>query len=173
MTVIPPLAPVRAEPDTGVLSGSTIRVVLAENHVLMRRGVRRLLDAEEDVEVVAEVADLASVASCVHEQRPDVLVHDLRLPGGSSIDAIAPLREREPQTQIVMMTMEDSPAFAMRVLAVGALGCVTKQLADQELLQAVRAAAHGERYVSPRIAPRLRVCATEDAMTRPAQQSLL
>jgi two-component system response regulator NreC len=176
MTVIPLLAPVRAEPDTGASGRSPIRVVLAEDHALVRQGLRRLLDAEEDVEVVAEVADLAAVASCVHEQRPDVLVHDLRVPGGSSIDAIAPLREREPQTQIVMMTMEASPAFATHALDAGALGFVAKELADQELLHAVRAAARGERYVSPRIAPRPRARATAGAMTRPsrqAQQSLL
>jgi two-component system response regulator NreC len=132
-----------------------VTVVLADDHKLMRRSLRLLLDGEEGVEVIAEASDLDSVMHRVQSERPQVLVLDLGLPDGSSIEAIGQLRERAPETQIVALTMEDSPVFAQRALAAGALGFVAKELADDELPQAVRAAARGEEYISPRMAPRL------------------
>jgi len=140
-------------------ASSPIRVVLADDHDLVRSSVRRLLDAEENVEVVAEAGDLASVVRLLERHRPCVLVLDLRLPRGSGVETIDSLLERVPGTRIVVMTMESNPAFAQRALAVGALGFVAKELADDELPGAVRAAASGERYVSPRVAPRLRLVA--------------
>jgi two-component system, NarL family, response regulator NreC len=132
-----------------------VTVVLADDHELMRRSLRLLLDGEEGVEVIAEASNLDSVMHRVQSERPQVLVLDLGLPDGSSIEAIGQLRERAPETQIVALTMEDSPVFAQRALAAGALGFVAKELADDELPEAVRAAARGEEYISPRMAPRL------------------
>jgi two-component system response regulator NreC len=136
-------------------AASPIRVVLADDHALMRRSVRLLLDGEEGVEVIAEATDLASVARHVRGHRPHVLVLDLNMPGGSSIEAIGQLREGSPETQIVVMTMEDSAVFAQRAFAAGAVGFVAKDLADAELPEAIRAAARGEEYVSPRVSARL------------------
>jgi two-component system, NarL family, response regulator NreC len=136
-------------------SASPVRVVLGDDHALMRRSLRLLLDGEKNVEVIAEASDLASVLRQVQDDPPDVLVLDLGMPDGSSVEAIGQLRERVPKTQIVALTMEDDPVFAQRALAAGALGFVVKELADDELPQAVRAAARGEEYVSPRMAPRL------------------
>jgi two-component system response regulator NreC len=132
-----------------------IRVVLADDHRLMRRGLRLLLDTEHDVEVVAEADDIASVVRHVHNDQPEVLVLDLGMPGGSSIEAISSLRKQVPKTHIVVLTMEESPVFAQRTFAAGAVGFVTKDRADGELAQAVRAAAKGEEYISPRVAARL------------------
>jgi two-component system response regulator NreC len=132
-----------------------ISVVLADDHALMRRSLRLLLDGEEGVEVIAEASDLNSVVHHVQSDRPQVLVLDLSMPDGSSIEAIGQLRELAPETQIVALTMEENPVFAQRALAAGALGFVAKELADDELPQAVRAAARGEEYISPRMAPRL------------------
>jgi two-component system, NarL family, response regulator NreC len=145
-----------------------IRVLLADDHALMRRSLRLLLDGEEDVEVVAEADDLAAVARHVQGHRPHVLVLDLGMPNGSSIEAIGRLRERAPDTQIVVMTMEENPVFAQRAFAAGALGFIAKDLADAELPQAVRAAARGEEFVSPRLAARLDALQrslTDDALT--------
>jgi two-component system response regulator NreC len=132
-----------------------IRVVLADSHALMRRSLRLLLDGEDDVEVVGEAEDLASVVRHVEGDQPQVLLLDLSMPGGSSVEAIGQLRERVPATQVVALTMEDDPVFAQRALAAGALGFVAKELADEELPPAVRAAARGEEYISPRVAARL------------------
>jgi len=118
----------------------------------MRRGLRLLLAQEEDVEVVAEAGDLATALEDVYRHHPRVLVLDLLLPDGSGLDAIAPLRAREPGTQIVCLTMQDSPAFAKRAVAAGAIGFVLKDTAEVELGDAVRLAARGERYMSARMA---------------------
>jgi two-component system response regulator NreC len=142
----------RADP---AVEASPIRVVVADDHSLIRRSVRLLLDGEQDVELIAEAGDLAGAASHVQGKHPHVLVLDLSMPGGSSIEAIGHLREEVPETQIVVMTMDDSPVFAQRALAAGALGYVSKEMADSELPRAVRAAANGEQYVSPRLATRL------------------
>jgi two-component system response regulator NreC len=133
----------------------TIRVVLADDHVPMRRSLRLLLDGEEGLEVVAEADDNASAGRHVRLHQPHVLVLDVGLRDGSSIEAIRTLSDRAPQTRIVVLTMEDNPIFAQRALTAGAVAFVTKDLADAELPQAVRAAALGEEYVSPRVAARL------------------
>ncbi len=145
-----------------------IRVVLADDHALMRHSLRMLLDGEEGVTVIAEADDMAGVTRHVIGQEPHVLVLDLNMPGGSSIEAISRLRERAPDTKIVVMTMHEDPAFAQRAFAAGALAFVAKELADEELPAAVRAAARGEEFVSPRIAARLDAlhrALTEDALS--------
>ena len=143
------------EDDSPASDAAPIRVVLADDHAMMRRGLRRLLDREDDVEVIAEAADLSSALESARKERPHVLVLDLGMPDGCSIDAIGELRERIPETQVVVITMQDSPVFAQRAFAVGAVGFVAKDLADGELPQAVRAAARGQEYISPRVSVRL------------------
>src|ERR1700761_1641320 len=129
-----------------------IRVVLADDHALVRRSLRLLLQGEDDVEVVAEACDIDSVVRHVHGHAPQVLVLDLQMPGGSSIEASRRLRERVPETEIVVLTMEQSPAFAQRAIDAGAVGFVLKDRADTELPEAVRCASRGEEYVSSHVA---------------------
>lgn len=145
------------ETETAPLSISRlpIRVVLADDHALLRRTLQLLLDGEDDVEVIAQARDLEEVGRYVHEHHPSVLVLDLGMPDGSSIEKVGELREQAPDTQIVVLTMADNPVFAQRAFANGALGFVSKDLADSELAEAVRAASQGERYISPRVARRL------------------
>jgi two-component system, NarL family, response regulator NreC len=134
----------------------------------MRSSLRQLLDHEQDVEVIAEASDLEIVLRHVRDQRPHVLVLDLSLSGGSGSEAIGELRDRAPATEIVVLTMEDNPVFAQRAFVAGALGFVLKDLADIELPQAIRAAARGEEYISPRVATRLDALhrtLTEDKLT--------
>lgn len=149
------VAPAPTDTDLHPRAPSPIRVVLADDHAMTRRGLRLLLEGEEGVEVIAEADDMRSAERHVHGHRPHVLVLDLRMPGGSGIEMIRELRERSPDTQIVVITMDDDPVFARHALAGGALGFVLKELADSELSQAVRAAARGEEYLSPRVAARL------------------
>jgi len=151
-----------ADPDapSGEIAdvAAAIRVVLADDHVPMRRSLRLLLDGEEDVAVVGEADDLASVVGYVQRCRPSVLVLGVGMPGGScgaGGEAIRRLRARAPATQIVLVTMDESPVLAQSALAAGALGFVVKDLADEELAPAIRQAARGEQYVSPRVASRL------------------
>jgi two-component system, NarL family, response regulator NreC len=142
------LAPEPPKPDA---EPGVIRVLLADDHALMRRTLRLLLDEEHDIEVVAEAEDLASVMRHVAEHRPQAVALDLGITDGSNSEAICLLRERAPQTQIVIVTMEENPVFAQRALDAGAIGFVSKDLADEELPEAIRRAAHDEQYVSPRI----------------------
>jgi DNA-binding NarL/FixJ family response regulator len=117
----------------------------------MRRSLRLLLSAELRVEVVAESDELSTVARCVSDYRPDVLVIDLSMSNGTSLEVIRRLRDVAPDTQIVVLTMDESRVFAEEANDAGALGFVIKQSADGELVQSVRNAARGETYVSPRV----------------------
>ena len=145
---------------------AAIRVILAEDHEVMRRGLRRVLDAAGDIEVIAEGDDLAAVMRHVQMQRPNVLVLDLNMGAGSGIEAIRLLREGVPATEIVVLKMDESAAFAQHAIDAGAIGFVLKDTADTELPEAVRRAARRREYVSPRVAPRLhaRRQATGDAL---------
>lgn len=127
-------------------------MVLADDHAAVRRNLRLLLDGEDDFEVIAEAADLSTVMRHVHGHLPHVLVLDLGLPNGSSIEAIRRLRTQVPDTEIVVMTMETSAVFAQQAIDAGAVGFVLKERADGELPTAVRHAARGEEYISPQVA---------------------
>jgi two-component system, NarL family, response regulator NreC len=131
---------------------SSIRVVLADDHAAVRRNLRLLLDGEGDVEVIAEAADLSTVIRHVHGHLPHVLVLDLEMPNGSSIETIRQLRAQVPDTEIVVITMDTSAVFAQQAIDAGAVGFVLKNKADGELPAAVRNAARGEEYISPQVA---------------------
>ena len=142
-------SPVAREPE------QPIRVVLADDHALMRRSLRLLIESEPDLEVIAEASDLETVMRHVREHRPHVLVLDLGMPNGSSVEAIRRLRVEVPSTEIVVLTMEESPAFAQQALGAGATAFVLKERSDEDLPDAVRRAARGQHYVSPRVAANL------------------
>jgi two-component system response regulator NreC len=132
-----------------------VKIVIADDHAVVRSGLRMLLDSEDGLEVAAEAGDLDSARRYVRGHHPDVLVLDLNMPGGSSPDAIPGLREEFPETQIVVLTMQDDPAFAREAMRAGALGYVLKEAADAELVEAVRDAAAGRTYLHPRLGARL------------------
>jgi two-component system response regulator NreC len=132
-----------------------IRVVLADDHTMMRRTLRLLLESEDDLEVIAESGDLETAMRHVRERCPQVLALDLGMPNGSSIEAIRRLREELPGTEIVVLSMEESPVFARQAVDAGAIGFVLKDMADEDLPEAVRRAASGLHYVSPRVAASL------------------
>jgi two-component system response regulator NreC len=144
-----------SENVAGDESGSTIRVVIADDHSVVRRGLRQLLEAEGDFEVVAEAGDIAGARRYVRGHHPNVLVLDLNMPEGSSLDAVPDIRAEAPDTQIVILTMQDEPAYARRALGAGALGYVLKDAADEELVEAVRRAAAGDPYLNPRLGARV------------------
>ncbi len=127
-----------------------IRVVIADDHSLLRRGLRQLLE-DEGIEVVAEAGDVDTARRYVRGHRPDVLVLDLNMPGSPSLEAIPWIRRESPETQIVVLTMQNEPAYARQALSAGALGYVLKESADAELVEAVRAAVAGDSYLNPRL----------------------
>lgn len=149
------LAPV---PDSKPDAWATepIGIVLADDHAAMRQSLRMLLDGESDLVVLAETDSLQSVAGHIRTHNPDVVVLDLGMPShGSGIEALTRLSREARGTSIVVLTMNDNPAFAKRALDNGATALVLKELADSDLPEAVRNASRSRRYVSPLLAAKL------------------
>src|SRR5207342_453321 len=115
---------------------SEITILIADDHTVVRQGLRMLIDNEAGLQVVAEAGTVPDTERLTRAHRPAVLVLDLNMPGGSSLDAIPRLREDAPDTAIVVLTMQDDPAFARQALQAGARGFVLKEAADEELLEA-------------------------------------
>jgi two-component system response regulator NreC len=133
-----------------------VKIVIADDHAVVRRGLRLLLDAEEGFEVVAEAGDVDDALRYTRAHRPQVLVLDLNMPGSlTSLEAIPQLGESTPETRVVVLTMQEDPEFARQALGGGAAGYVLKEAADHELVEAIRAAAAGDTYLNPRLGARL------------------
>jgi two-component system, NarL family, response regulator NreC len=133
----------------------TITIVLADDHSVVRSGLRLLLEAEDDMEVVAEAGDVNAARHFVLGHKPTVLVLDLNMPGGSSLEAIPRVAEISPDTVVVVLTMQEDPAFAREALQAGARGYVLKHAAGTELVQAIRAAAGGGTWLNPDLGARM------------------
>lgn len=133
---------------------SSVRVVLADDHRVVRAGLRLLLDREPGIEVVAEAGTVPDAAEITAGAKPDVLVLDLNMPGGrtsTSLELLPGLAASAPDTAVVVLTMQDDPGMAREALAAGARGYVLKEAAGAELVTAIRAAARGGSYLNPRL----------------------
>jgi two-component system response regulator NreC len=133
-------------------------VVIADDHTVVRQGLRMLIDNEDGLQVIAEAGSVPDAERLTRAHRPTVLVLDLNMPGGSSLEAIPRLCA---ETAVVVLTMQDDPAFARQALQAGALGFVLKEAADEELLGAIKLAAAGDTYLNPRLGARLAVAPPE------------
>lgn len=134
----------------------SIRIVLADDHGVVRTGLRLLLDGEQDMEVVGEAGDVDGMLRTVLGHKPDVLVLDLNMPGSlTSLEALPGIVERSPDTATVVLTMQEDPEYARRALRAGAVGYVLKEAADAELVEAIRRAAAGDTYLNPSLGARL------------------
>lgn len=132
-----------------------VTIVLADDHQVVRQGLRMLLEAEDGFAVLDEAGDVDTALRKVLAYHPRVLVLDLNMSGRPSIEAIPRVREISPNTGVVILTMQDSPALARDALNAGALGYVLKESAHTELVHAVRRAAESLPYVTPELAARL------------------
>jgi two-component system, NarL family, response regulator NreC len=130
-------------------------IVIADDHTVVRQGLRLLMDADDTLQVIAEAGTVPDAERLTRAHRPTVLVLDLNMHGESGLDAIPRIREAAPETGIVVLTMQDDPGFARQALQTGALGFVLKEAADEELLEAIHLAAQGETYLNPRLGGRL------------------
>jgi two-component system response regulator NreC len=149
------LAAVQGSVPEGDAEMLATTIVLADDHTVVRNALRMLLDAEPGFEVVAEAGDAEAAIRYVRGHKPNVLILDLNMPGRSSLEAVPDIQEASPQTEIVVLTMQNEPAFARRALQAGARGYVLKEAADAELVQAVRSAAAGDTYLQPALGARL------------------
>ncbi|HET9153182.1 MAG TPA: response regulator transcription factor [Solirubrobacterales bacterium] len=128
-----------------------ITVVLADDHNVIRVGLRTMLEAETDLRVIGEAADSAGAARLARDRRPDVLVLDLHMPGADPARDIQRLRASLPDTAVVMLTMQSDPRKARELLRAGAAGYVLKQAAERKLTEAIRIAAGGGSYIDPEL----------------------
>ena len=138
-----------------------IRLLVADDHVVLRAGLRMLLDVQHDITVAGEAGDGAEVLRKARELQPDVVLMDLTMPGPPSGDVIREVLRACPQTRVLVLTMHDDPAYLASAMAAGAAGYVVKKVADSELLSAIRAVHAGRTFVdltqsldtAPRAAP--------------------
>ena len=135
--------------------GDAIRIVLAEDHAVVRSALRMLLDAEPDLQVVAEAGDVDATVRYVRGHQPDILILDLNMPGGPSLKAVPEILGASDATRIVVLTMQSDPVFAREAMQAGVLGYILKDAADSELVKAVRLASQGKTYLQPELGARL------------------
>jgi len=132
-----------------------IRVLIADDHPIVRDGLRGMLTAEPDFEVVGEAADGAEALALVESLSPDVVLMDLRMPGVGGLEAIQALAERRSPTRVLVLTTYDSDRDVLPALGAGATGYLLKDAPRPVLLQAIRAASRGETVLAPSVATRL------------------
>jgi two-component system, NarL family, response regulator NreC len=145
---------------TEQLNHKPLTVVLADDHVVVRSGLRLLLESEPRLRVVGEAGDVMRALEAIEELPPDVLVLDLHMPGESSLAAIPRIREQHPDTRVIVLTAQRDPSFAAEALRLGASGYLPKEAAEAQLLEAIRVAAEGGTYLEPQLGARLAAVAT-------------
>jgi two-component system response regulator NreC len=143
-------------------------VALADDHAVVRSGLRMLLESEEGLAVVAEAGTLDEIQGAVDESGPDVLLLDVHMRGGASLDLIPDLSS---STHVLVLTMQDDPEYARTAMRLGARGYLLKEAEDAELLQAVRTVADGGTYLAPALAGRL--LASGDGELTPRERDVL
>jgi two-component system, NarL family, response regulator NreC len=149
----------------------SIRTVVVDDHAVVRSGIRLLLDAEDDIEVVAEAGDSREAVFEVRAHKPDVVLLDVVMPGRSGIEVIPDLLKESPESKILLLSMQDDAAYVREAFAAGASGYVLKEAADAEVVGAVRDVASGGRYVHPVLGARL-VAAEAEAQARAEEDPL-
>lgn len=130
----------------------TIRVVLAEDHTIVREGLRALLDVRDDIEVVAEVADGRAAVEAVTEHKPDVVIMDLGMPELNGVDATRAIRKDFPTTQVLILSMHSGEEYVRPAIRAGASGYLLKGSGLSDLVAAIQAVSHGDAFFSPSIA---------------------
>jgi len=133
----------------------SIRVVIVDDHAILRAGLSRVLSAEPDIEVVGEAASADRAVFEALASKPDVIVMDVVMPGKSGIEGVPAVLQAVPGVKVLMLSMQDDPRYVREAFEVGASGYVLKEAADTEVVGAVRAVASGERYVHPALGARL------------------
>ncbi len=131
------------------------RILLVDDHEVVRLGLRTLIDDQPEMEVVGEAGTAAEAVRAVERLRPDVVLMDIRMPGEGGIEATRQISERFPDTKVVMLTSFADDELVLRAIRAGAVGYVLKQVGNEELLRAVTAAARGEALLDPSVTSRL------------------
>jgi two-component system, NarL family, response regulator NreC len=139
-----------------------IKVVLVDDHAVVRSGLRLLLDAQDDMEVVGEAGNAKDAVFRARALKPDVILLDVVMPGESGIDVLPKLLKESPQTNVLVLSMQDDPSYVREAFAAGASGYVLKEAVDEEVVSAVREIASGGRYVHPALGARMIAAEAEE-----------
>ena len=132
-----------------------IKVVVVDDHAVVRSGLRLLLDAHDEIEVVGEAGNAKDAIFRARALKPDVMLLDVVMPGASGIEVLPELLKESPETKVLILSMQDDPSYVREAFAAGASGYVLKEAADEEVVSAVREIAKGGRYVHPTLGARM------------------
>jgi DNA-binding NarL/FixJ family response regulator len=141
----------------------SVRVVIVDDHAVVRTGLRLLLDGQEDIETVGEAGTAREAVFEVRAQKPDIVLMDVGLPDRSGIEATPDVLKEAPDAKVLVLSMEDDPSYVRSAFSAGASGYVLKEAADTELVTALRQVAAGERYVDPTLGARMAAADAEAA----------
>jgi DNA-binding NarL/FixJ family response regulator len=144
-----------------------IRILIADDHAIVRRGLRQILSETQDLHVAAEAATPAEVIEFLQRERFDVVMLDVGLPGKSGIELIADVRRLRPEARVLVLTMFSEEQYAIRAIRAGAAGFLTKEAAPEKLVEAVRKVASGGRFISAEVAESLASLVAGEAKGRP------
>lgn len=150
---------------------SKTRLLIADDHTLFRRGLRLLLDAEHDIEVVGEASDGVEAVALTRRLGPDIMLLDISMPGISGLEVTRLLQQEFPLLKVLILTMHDDEGYLREVLRAGAAGYVLKKAADTELTAAIRAVSRGETFVYPSLTRPLVNAYLETLKTIPSEQA--
>ena len=132
-----------------------IKVVIVDDHAVVRSGLKALLEKEPDIEVVGEAGDAKNAVFELRAKKPDVMLIDITMPGENGIVATQNVLRERPETKVLILSMEDDPSYVRDAFAAGALGYILKEAADTELVQAIHEVAEGKNYVNPALGAKL------------------
>jgi len=153
------------------LSPVSIRVLIVDDHAVVRSGLRLLLAAQEDIEPVGEAGNARDGIFQARALKPDVILLDMVMPDQSGLDVLPQLVHENPQAKILVLSMQDDPQYVREAFGAGASGYVLKEAADSEVVSAIREVARGGRYVHPELGARL-IAAEADERRREAEDPL-
>jgi two-component system, NarL family, response regulator NreC len=137
------------------VSSSTIRILLADDHTILRQGLKLILSSQPDLQVIGEAANGNEVVQLAQELRPDIVLLDVAMPELNGIDATRRMMETNPKLRILVLSMHKEAVYVREILRAGARGYLLKDVIDTELLSAVRSVARGDGYVSPAVSSAL------------------
>src|SRR5262249_51354398 len=141
----------------------SIRVLIVDDHAVLRAGLKMLIDAESDLEAVGEAGSARDAIFQARALKPDVILMDVVMPDQSGLDAVPTLLHERPETKVLVLSMQDDPRYVRQAFANGASGYILKEAADAEVVAAIREVSAGHNYVHPTVGARLVAAETEEA----------